>query len=109
MQSTPSKNKLNIKALLSFIIFVLIITKDILVAYNIIPVRSLMNRQISYFVVLPLWIVGMVLSVWVMSEFFLVRRNLKKTIANINFWLALPILLDTIYFFIGLVFLLFRL
>lgn len=106
METIQKKNKLKIKALLSFIIFILIITKDLLVEYNIIPVRSLLNRQLSYFVVLPLWIIGMILSVWVMVELFLVRRGLKKVIANINFWLALPILLDTIYFFIVLLYLL---
>lgn len=106
MQSAPPKNKLKVKALLSFIIFILIIAKDILVYYNVIPVYSLLNRHISYFVILPLWVIGMILSVWTLGELFWVSRQLKKVIRDLNFWLVLPILLDTLYFFIRLAYIL---
>lgn len=110
MEHNPQKNKLNIKALLSFIIFVLIITKEVLVNYyHVIPVRSLLNRQISYFVILPLWLIGLVLSIWVMIELSLSHRNIKRFVANINFWLALPILIDVGYFFIEFIFFFIRL
>lgn len=47
----------------AFAIFIIVLIKDILVSdFKVLPVRSLLNRQISWFLILPLSLVGVVLA-----------------------------------------------
>jgi len=98
------KRNLNKDALISFIIFIIIICKDVLVSYiQIIPERSPLNRLVSWFIIFPLSIIGIILSTkivkyyvyyWVEKRYFLIGRT---------FLLSLPTLLYISYFLIQFV------
>lgn len=89
---------INRKALVSFIIFCIVLTKDILVSdLKLIPVRSPTNRLISWFIVLPITIIGIIYSIqFIKNRYF---RNVKANNhhIDINIFLALPILLYVLY------------
>lgn len=84
------------KAIISFLIFAASIIKYVLVnVMEVIPPYGSMNRSISWTIMLPLMIIGIVLSILVISG------NIRSRKVNlIDIALSLPILLFTIYFFL---------
>ena len=94
-------NRIKTRAVISFSIFVIIILKDFLVSYlKIIPERSPLNRDISWFIILPLSILGVIFSVQIIMGNFYKKTNEKKRIVDINFLLSLPCLLYCLFFFV---------
>jgi hypothetical protein len=89
---------INRKALMSFIIFCIVLTKDILVSdIKIIPVRSPLNRAISWFIILPITIIGIIYSIQ-----YIKNRCYKNTKLDINIFFALPLLVYVLYvLFVG--------
>lgn len=93
-----TKRRTTLKAKLSFIFFIIIVIKDVLVSVlKVIPERSPANRLISWFIIVPLMVVGIIFSIQV------IKNNLSegkiKPAINKNIILSLPIL------FLGLLFL----
>ena len=87
------------KALISFLIFIVIVTKDVLVSdFHVIPERSMLNRSISWFVILPISIMGVIFSIQVIKGFFFNRAGKKTSKINLNLILALPCLLYVLYY-----------
>lgn len=92
-------NKTRHKAILSFVIFLIVIVKDILVSYiELIPERSKVNRTISWFVILPLAIVGFIFSIQVIKETYLAKVKNNKHFLSLNLYLSLPMLVWFLYF-----------
>ena len=92
--------QLNKKALASCSIFIIVIIKDVLVSYfKIIPERGVTNRLVSWFFILPLIIIGGVLSLQVIRENYLQNKNRGEALFNINFIFSLPALIYFLYFF----------
>lgn len=92
-------NKIRHKAILSFVIFLIVIVKDVLVSYlELIPERSKANRTISWFVILPLAIVGVILSIQVIKEAYLMKVKNNKRLLGFNIYLSLPMLVWLLYF-----------
>jgi hypothetical protein len=95
MRSSTTRHK----AILSFVIFMIIIVKDILVSYlDIVPERSKVNRTISWFIILPLAIVGFILSVQVIKELYLAKVKTHKRFLNLNLYLSVPMMFWFLYF-----------
>jgi len=87
---------INKKAFISFVIFVIIIVKDILVSgLQVIPERGLTNRLISWFFIIPIMIIATVLSMQVIREKYLQRKS--KPFFDISLLLAIPTLLCFLY------------
>jgi len=92
------------KALISFLIFIIIILKDFLVGYlKIIPVRSPLNFYISWFIIVPLSVLGIFFSFQIIIENFYKKRNKKKRLVDINFVLSLPCLFYCLFFIVILI------
>jgi len=86
------------KAIISLLIFFVIFTKDYLVSYlHIIPERSPLNRSISWFLILPLSILGVIFSIQIIRSKILERKNEMKSVFDLNFILSLPCLLYVLY------------
>ncbi|MBX3241947.1 MAG: hypothetical protein KIT80_13245 [Chitinophagaceae bacterium] len=91
------KRRTVLKANLSFIFFIVIVIKDVLVSvFKVIPERSPANRLISWFIIVPLTVIGIIFSIQVIKTSFLQRKN--KPIINKNVILSLPILFLGLYF-----------
>lgn len=89
---------INKKAIISFLIFIVILTKDYLVSYlHIIPERSPLNRSINWFLILPLSILGVIFSIQIFRSKFLERKYEKKSVIDLSFILSLPCLLYVLY------------
>lgn len=89
----------NRKALTSFIIFCIVLLKDVLVSdLKLIPVRAPINRLISWLFILPITIIGIVFSIQVIRKKYL---NRDDHFLDINLFLALPILLYVLYVLLG--------
>jgi hypothetical protein len=92
-------NKTRYKAILSVVIFLIIIVKDFLVSYlELIPERSKVNRTISWFVILPLAFVGFIFSIQVIKETCLAKAKKNKRFLTLNLCLSLPMLVWFLYF-----------
>ncbi len=86
------------KALFSFFAFVIAVIKDILVSWvRIIPERGLSNIIISYCVIMPLLIIGLVFSVQVIRRNYKYKVQLNKRFIDINLLFALPTPLCFLY------------
>ena len=97
--------QVNKNAIISFIIFIIVVLKDILVSFlEIIPERSPANRLISWLFILPLIIIGAVLSVKIIRESYLKKKNEGKQLLNINLILSLPALFCFLYVFVRIVY-----
>lgn len=82
------------KAIASFLIFIIVFLKDILVSgLHLIPERSQFNREISWFFIVPASLIGVGLSIIVIRAGYLRRKNEGKRFWDINVLLALPLLL----------------
>ena len=102
----------NKKALLSFVIFILVFLKDLLVSgLHVIRPRSMLNFNLTYFFVVPASLIGVVLSILIVKDACLQKKNNGIPFFDINVKLALPLLLyisffiaigglDIIYYFI---------
>jgi len=89
-------NKNRKKAVISFIIFIICLTKYVLVnLYEVIPRYGSTSRDITWFIILPAVIIGLILSISVISENF--KSNRKNLI---NILLVLPMLFFIFYFFV---------
>lgn len=97
------QKKANKKAIASFVIFCIILVKDILVSdLKLIPVRSPENRLISWFFILPITMIAIAFSIQIIKIKYLERGSANNRFFDINLLLALPVLLYIIYvFFIG--------
>lgn len=97
--------KLNIietKSIISFSIFIVCVIKYILVnKLEIIAKYGSSNRLISWAFILPLSIVGLFFSMWVIKKF---RNTLFKKDGFINVILTLPMILSWIYFVMVFIF-----
>jgi hypothetical protein len=90
--------RVNKKAVISFIIFIIAILKDILVSgLKIIPERGILNRSISWYFILPIIIVGTILSVIMIAENYKKKKNEGGIFFDINLILSLPTLLCFMY------------
>ncbi len=86
------------KAFISFLILCIIITKDILISdLELIPIRSPTNRMISWFVILPIFIVGFIFSIQFIYRAYFKRQIYSDKQKFLNTFFALPILLYFIY------------
>jgi len=89
---------INKKAFISFVIFIIILVKDLLVSVlQVIPERGPTNRLISWFFIIPIMIIGTVLSIQIIREKYLQRK--RKPFFDINLLLAIPTLLCFLYIF----------
>jgi hypothetical protein len=90
------------KALISFFAFCIILIKDILVSdFKIIPVRSPLNRAISWFIIFPITIIGMVFSLQVIRRKYLEVKEVVKSLFDINVMISMLILLYVVYALLG--------
>ena len=86
------------KALFSFFAFVIAVIKDILVSWlKLIPERGLSNRIISYCVIMPLLIIGLIFSVQGIRRNYKFKVQQNKLFFDINLLLALPTPLCFLY------------
>jgi hypothetical protein len=93
------------KAIASFVIFVIIVTKDILVScFHVIAERSRMNRTISWFIILPLAVIGVLLSILIIREKYFQKAARKNRFIDANLLLALPNIIYVGYFLALLVY-----
>lgn len=93
---------INRKALVSFIIFCIVLTKDILVSdLKIIPVRSPLNRAISWFIILPITVIGIIYSTQFIINRYFKNAKVNNRQLDVNTFLALPILLYVLYVLLG--------
>lgn len=93
---------LNRKALLSFVIFCIDLTKDILVSdLRIIPVRSQLNRSISWFFILPITLIGIIFSIQFFRNKYIKNVKANNRELDVNTFLALPIFLYILYVLLG--------
>jgi hypothetical protein len=89
---------INKKAFISFIFFCIIVLKDFLIGdLKIIPIRSPTNRMISWFVILPIFIIGLIFSIQFFYNLYFNRIILPRNRRVLNIFFALPILLYIIY------------
>jgi magnesium-transporting ATPase (P-type) len=93
------RKNLYYNALISFIIFIIIVCKDILVSYiQIIPERSPLNRLISWLLILPFSIIGTILSIKVVKYYIFYWNDKHRILIDKILILSLPILLYISYF-----------
>jgi hypothetical protein len=86
------------KAFSSFIILCIIIIKDILISdLEIIPIRSPANRMISWFLILPIFIVGCIFSFQFLYGSYVKQKSSADKRKLLNTFLAIPILLYLLY------------
>lgn len=86
------------KAFSSFIIVCIIILKDILISdLEIIPIRSPANRMISWFFILPIFIVGCIFSFQFLYGSYVKQKSSTDKGKLLNTFLATPILLYLLY------------
>jgi hypothetical protein len=92
---------LNKKAIASFVIFIIVFLKDILVSgMQIIPVRSPLNRAISWLVIAPGALIGVVLSIQVIRAGYLRKKNGGSRLFDISTIFALPLLIYVSFFLV---------
>ena len=97
----------NKKAVTSFIFFLIILLKEIIVNYfELIPVRSKLNRSLSWFGVAPLMIVGAFLSFLVLKNKVTDRKKVGGEILDFSFLMSLPSAIIFIYFLITIIYVL---
>ena len=97
-------NKISNKAIFSFFAFLIAIVKDFAFTYaKIIPERSPINYVISYLVVFPVLVVGLIFSIQTLKKAYHMRRVGEK-FSNINILLSMPTLLCFLYGAISLLF-----
>lgn len=95
------KRNLYYKALASFVIFILIVIKDISVSYfRVIPIRGPLNTMISWFLILPFSIVGFALSFIVVRHYYNYSVSSRRLFMDGVLLLSLPNLLYILYFFV---------
>ena len=83
---------------IAFAIFMIVLVKDILVSgFEIIPVRSLLNRQLSWFFILPISLIGAVLAIQAIQRAVSSRKEKGSGIINTNLVLSVPILLYIVF------------
>ena len=88
-------------ALFSFFIFIILISKDISVSFlHLIPERGPTNRLISWLVVLPISIVGIILSIRIVRHHLRYWLDKRVVLINWTLLLSLPILLYVMYYVI---------
>jgi hypothetical protein len=93
--------RLDKKAVLSFFVFVVVFLKDILVSgFTIIPERGSLNGIISYLFILPMSLIGLLLSINVIWDGFKSKRENNIHFFNKNVMLALPLLVYVLFFII---------
>lgn len=86
------------KVLVSFIFFCIVIVKDILISdLELIPIRSPINRMISWFVILPIFFIGLLFSIQYFYQTFVRSRKSTDDKKYLNTFLALPMVLYLIY------------
>lgn len=96
--------KLFYSPLASFIIFLVIVAKDILVGYfEIIPIRSPQNRLVSWFLILPLIIIGFILSIKIVKHYYNYIISNRRVLVDWVLLLSLPTFLYISYFVIRLI------
>ncbi len=87
--------------LFSFLIFIILISKDVLVSsLHLIPERSPTKRLISWLVVLPISIIGIILSVRIVKHYLHYWLDKRVLLINRTLLLSLPILLYVMYYVI---------
>jgi hypothetical protein len=93
------------KATWTFAIFLIAITKDILVSgLKLIPERSPLNWQISYFFIMPIMILGLILSIQVVYHFFSTRKKRKYSYLLLAFPTLMCWLYGIVAFFVSVIY-----
>lgn len=94
---------INKKALISFLIFIIIISKYILInKFEIIPQYGILNRALSWFIIMPLILIGTFFSFRVLRENYLQKINKNKRFFDYNLLMSIPTLL-CFFYIIGMV------
>lgn len=89
------------KSITSFVIFILVFLKDILVSgFQIIPERHPLNRAISWLFVVPASLIGVILSIMVIRTAYLKKKNEGARFFDINVLFALPLLFYISFFIV---------
>jgi hypothetical protein len=88
------------KALISFAAFIIVVIKYLLIIkLKVIPPYGPLHREISYFLIFPLMLVGAFCSLWVIwDNCFSCLKN-KKRVIDLDLIMALPILIWFVYIF----------
>lgn len=82
------------KAIISFVIFILVLLKDILVGWcHLIPGRSRLNRDLSWFFIIPISLIGVILSVNLIIDAYVKKKKEGERFFDINVLFALPLLM----------------
>jgi hypothetical protein len=86
---------MNRPAILSFVIFLIIVAKDILInELELLSPYGRENRLISWLLIMPLFFVGLFLSVSAIRK----QLTSKSRFLNTNTFLVLPMLLYSLWF-----------
>lgn len=81
------------KSITSFVIFIIVFLKDILVSwYHLIPGRSRLNRELSWFFIIPISLIGVILSVNLIIDAYVKKKKEGARFFDINVLFALPLL-----------------
>ncbi len=88
------KEVIEIKSILSFLIFLLCIAKIFLINwFEILPIYSSTNRAISWGILLPLILIGCIWSITIVKKYLSVSSN----VGVYNLALVVPLLLYCLY------------
>jgi hypothetical protein len=97
-------SKRRVIATIVLIAFLIILAKDIFInELQYINPYTPTNRIISWFIILPLIVIGTLLSIWVLT---LLPASMKSKIKSLDLYLILPFFLYIGYFVLQIVFVL---
>ena len=83
------------------IIFLVVLAKDIFInEFNYINPYTPANRIISWFIILPISLVGTILSIRVLT---LLPASIKAKLGSIDLYLVLPFVLYVCYFVVQII------
>ena len=86
-------------ALLSFLIFIIMLVKYILVnKFEIINPYARLSKSISWFVIFPLMLIGFFLSLRVIRDNYLRKINKNKPFIDLSLIIAMPMFIWFLYF-----------
>jgi hypothetical protein len=82
------------KALISFITFIIAVLKYVFInKLETVNPYGPINSKISWYLILPLMMVGIFLSLWVIRDNYYSRMKNKQRFIDLNFLMALPIII----------------
>ena len=98
-------NRIRKYAFFSFFVFLIICAKDIMVYdFGLLAERSLLNRNLDSYFILPLILLGTISSLIVIIFTFLNRKGKKTFLFDLNLLLVFPLVFLIIYTILNLLF-----